>query len=278
MHRGCESKLVFSNSGLVGFATGSDHCTEHECGSEVLLSSLTAKSESEADAIDVLRRGQEPVYPDLLESKRIVKFPQQLQFVIAEGDVPEAILGFAPQSLSECTNELRFIEGSKYQDPHVAGAWDSGSFAIRVRGVGYVQALTAFHEALRAGNVVFAATFLKRNERLGGVIMADLTKLSEDDKAAVKQAQKQFDSQLRLKARSRVVELNQEIVRYIGRGVGHLWPIWSDEAETDVVYGLNPGYGVDAEYYGPYTREQLLAWAKANCSYRLIRERAQQPA
>ena len=293
MRRGYDSQLVFSESGqMVAFATGSDACSEHEGGSEMMQAILTEKKTSEAEVLQALRKQAQPTgflrtmlrglftrlrsgkpvkYPDLLDSKRIVKFPKELQFIVKhEGEAHEAILGLAQHDLSEyADHNLCFHKNMSQSDPNVAGAWDDRSFAIRVRGKEYVDALTAFHEALRAGKVGFAGTFLKREPRLGGVILADLTQLSEEDKAAIRSAQADMESKLRLKARSEEDALYKEIRQHTQRHIGHLWPMWSDEQETEVVYGLNPNSGIPAAYYGPYRKEQLLEWARENCRYYL---------
>jgi hypothetical protein len=273
MRRGYESKLVFSKSGnLVAFATGSDHCAEHECGAKPLMSALTNNGISEEWALAELRKSKTPVYPDILESKRISTFPQQLQFLVTEGEVPEAWLGYARHALTDYSNELRFYD-MKDQDPDVAGAWDDRSFAIRVRGKKYVKALKAFHQSLLAGKVVFAGTFFRRDgDPLGGVVLADLTKVSDDDRKAVKVAQEKMESGLRLKARSEADDLTRTLAEAFGRYVGFVWPVWKDEVDGDIAYAMNPGYNINADYYGPYTKEQLLHWAQAKCSYHLSPE------
>lgn len=275
MRQGYESKLVFSKSGnLVAIATGSDYCAEHEGGSKILQSSLTVHTDVSEQTIAALRKKQQVVYPDILASKRIVKYPGELQFVKTDGDMPEAVLGFARHELKHYASELRFREGLKSEDPNVAGAWDDRSFAIRVRGKKYVKALEAFHKAMLESKVAFAGTFFKREgQELGGVVLADLSKISDDDKKAVKAAQAKMESDLRLKAASEETALYEEARKHLGNNqyIGFLWPVWSDAQETEIHYCLNPGYGVKADYPGPYTKQQLLDWVRAKCSYQLKR-------
>jgi hypothetical protein len=272
MRRAYEGKLVFSVSGnLVAIATGSDFCAEHEHGAKPLMTCLTNHADSEGDIIAALKNGEHPDYPKQLETKRIVKFPDTLVFEVKEGDVPEATLAFmaySRRSIADYENELRFIEDVKRQDPNLACAWSDRDFGIRVRGKKYVRGLKAFYEALRAGNVVFAGKFFQREgERLSGLVLADLTKLGEKDKAAAAEAQVKWESELRLKARSEANDISCALNQV--RNVGHIWPMWKDGTESEVVYGLNPGHAVDADYWGPYSKEQLLAWGKAKFSYRL---------
>lgn len=290
MRRGYSSKLIFSSTGqLVAFGTGSDACTEHECGSTSLRKSLTTFYEDETSALMVLRKNAKPGfslcrlifgksqvrYPNLIHSHRISKFPEGLQFVLKDGPVPEALLGFAQYDLSGDL-AIRFEEGYSREDPDVTGAWDERSFAIRVRGRKYVDALTGFHTALRNGQVGFAGKFMKR-EHLGGVVLANLALLEEQEMAHIRKAQADIESSLRLSVRSEQANINKEMQRLAGRSAGYLWTVWADEQESDILYCLNPGYGVTAEYYGPYTREELLAWAKAGYGYPL-RRRVQRAA
>lgn len=273
MRQGYESKLVFSKSGnLVAIATGSDYCAEHEGGSKILQSGLTVQVDVSEQTIAALQKKLDVVYPDILESKRVVKHPAELQFVIIEGDVPEAMLGFAQRELTHYKSELHFRSGITREDPNVAGAWDDSSFAIRVRGKKYVKALKAFYEAMLAGKVAFAGTFLKRKgDALTGIILADLSKISDDDKKAVKEAQAKMESDFRLKAASEVSSLHDEARKHLGdnKYVGFFWPVWSDAQETEVLYALNPGYNVKADYLGPYTKQQVLDWLRVKCTYQL---------
>ena len=274
MRQGMYPRLVFTKSGnLVAIATGSDACAEHECGSKDLMSAMTNQFADEETLVKALKKGRAVTYPSVLECKRVVRMPaDQFQFVVVEGETPEAWLGLARHPLQGYENELQFHRGfSKDVDTNVAGAWDSQSFALRVRGAKYVKALKAFHDAMQRGEVVFAGTFLKRTEeRLGGVILANRKFLSDEDLAGVATAQQDYESKLRLKARDDSRELQGQLQQLLdGKGIGYLWAAWSGPDESSVVYCLNPGYGIKAQYYGPYTRAQLLDWVRAKMAYEL---------
>jgi len=277
MRQGFDAHLVFDEQDrLVAFATGSDACSEHECGSKSLQSALCKQPTSDAAIIAALKRNEPVRYPSLLETKCITKFPPQLQFDVSRGSVPEAVLGFADNPLSDYYNELRFPSGSfSGIDINVAGAWDDCSFAIRVRTERYVNALTEFHDALRAGKVLFAGLFLKNRARhLAGVILANSEYLTGEDLAEVERAQQKYESKLRLKARDESGYLMQQLGQHMNTLlVGFLWPVWADDEESEVLYAFNPGSGVKAAYYGPYRKEDILAWAEAKGSYDLPRAR-----
>lgn len=277
MRQGFDAQLVFSKSGnLVAFATGSDATTEHEIGIKPLLSCMTQGPGNEDELV---RKLKSPLlrrfvrYPDLLEAKRIVNLPPQYQFIVTNTTAgPEAWLGVANQPLTQWERELPLHERfSKFSDPNVVGAYDDRSFALRVRGDKYVKALKQFDAALRAGDGVFAGTFFERPKlHLRGLLLANRKFLSDEDKAAIAKAQAKWESGLRLAARDDSRQLYQQLLEVSGRRhIGYLWAKWADPEESGVVYGLNPDHDTPADYLGPYTREQLLDWARARLAYRL---------
>jgi hypothetical protein len=162
---------------------------------------------------------------------------------------------------------------SPTHDNDVAGAWDERSFAIRVRGARYVTALRRFYEDLRQGQVMFAGSFFERPSRhLTGVILANTRYLTPEDRETLALAQTRHESMMRLKARDDSAQLMHEMREAAGgRGhFGHIWILWKDAAESDVLYGLNPGWQVKAQY-GRYTRAELLMWAAGNYAHELGR-------
>lgn len=296
MRKGDHAKLLFAQNGeMLGFATGSDACTEHECGSKRLLAALCAQDSYESLVIETLRRGapvlsrcatpmddpEAALYPDLLTSKRIVKTPKDLRFKERNGETPEAILSCCYDKSPFDHPELQYSRYvADYDDPNVVGAWCESEFALRVRGADYVAALRHFHQAMLEGRTLFAGTFLQHsggeNGRMSGVIIANEDHLNDDHRAAIKVAQLGYERGLRLKARDDSSALLREMGSLAGgRNPGYLWAQWQDDQESAVVYGLNPGFGVKADYLGPYRREQLLAWAKSGYAYQLSRKESQ---
>ena len=281
MRQGNNARLIYDAANhLVAIATGADAAAEHECGSRPLQQALCTQFDDEAALVARLAAGERIDYPQLSARKRITKRAPGLQFIHipargADGQ-PHAVLGYSRQNLAFSAEELRFRSPSVLnEDPNVAGAWDEESFAIRVRGERHVTALRDFHDALQAGKCLFAGTFLQATGRLSGVVIGNEEHFDDATRQAMTHAQALYESELRLKARddSRVLlsELRQAAgVSPSGRlDIGHLWVRWADERETEVVYGLNPGYRVKADYFGPYRREELLAWARAGFAYHL---------
>ncbi len=278
MRRGFHPRAYFENGQLVAVATGSDACAEHECGSRPLMRELCEQYTDETEVLKRLISGKRVEYPQMLEIKRIVKFPASLQFSIVENEeTPEAVLSVYNGNVSSYFNtELAFPSPRSQDDQNIAGAWDERSFAVRVRGKGYVEALNGFYQDLRKKKVVFGGMFFHREPTIfSGVILVNSRYLSEADLANIEKAQHKYESALRLKARDDSTLVSHEVNEALkGRfgfgGAGFIWAKWKDEHESEVVYGFNPWNHKQAAYGGPYTREELLAWADAQASYKLV--------
>lgn len=289
MRKGFDSAIVLDKRGeIFAIATGSDACAEHECGSKALQQALC---EGQADAdhaerllIDALRKGETVAYPALLSRKIISRNLDKLQYVegVDKAGTPVAVFGYSPYS----TLKVDDRELSTFREEGVSGAWDERSFAIRVVGQKMVNKLKQFAERMQAGEGVFAGTFLKdgAKQRLGGVIIALHTKLRPEHRQEVAKAQAEWEATVRLKAKSRLEELYAVYREHCKpRGAvalpGYLWPVWvNNEVDGDVAYALNPDYGVDAPYWGPYAYDDLKAWILAEKKFPLRPLREQKAA
>ena len=290
MRRGFYPSIYFEGETLVAFGTGSDACAEHECGVQPLIDSLceSPSFKEEQKLFERLKKGKKVKYPSILDTKRIVKFPQTLCFETScVAGEPEAILAVGVDRIDPyLRSELDFRNGSSVNDANLAGAWDERSFAFRVRGERYVKGLTGFYTALKAKKVLFGGTFFKRDQcRLSGIVLVNSAHFSSEDMQRIEKAQRESESKLRLRVRDDSGALTREVNKaYVGEDssrfvdVGYIWARWKDESESEIVYCLNPGYQVNAEYWGPYTREELLAWARAKGTYRLTPKAAARAA
>lgn len=290
MRRGIHPSMVYNDSGLfIGIATGSDSVSEHEQGAEPLLQSLTKFESTKATAIKSLRReflmlnSKNPLMklagnlkvrffpytiPSVVESKRVTKLPKTLQFIKIEGDVPEAYLGVARNPLTNYERELRFPSTSTGADANCAGAWNEKSFAFRVRGADYVNKLTQLYEAFRNNGTVFSGSFTAQSA--GGVVLciSELFDQKIIDQLAIGQAK--FVADMRLKALDESSHIEQALRKFFdGTFPGFIRPTWIDEAKSTFAYLYNPNRGFDAEYQGPYSKEELLTWGACKGTYRL---------
>jgi hypothetical protein len=276
MRQGFDSMFVTNNRGeIIAIATGADFCAEHECGSKPLMDALTASRETDAEAefCKAWREGKQASYPDLISRKRIVRNLDRIQVVEVAGAVPELYVGYEAfgRDITAYANEMRFLKVGADALSGVSGAWDEESFGFRVSGEKNVRLLRKFAEQLKAGHAVFAGTFFKGSDkqRLAGVIIALEPLFRPEHRAEIKKAQLEYESNLRLKAMSRVNELNKLSNELGVRHPGHFWPVWSDGGEAQVLYALNPGYGVKAPYYGPYTFDAVAEWMRSGYSHDL---------
>lgn len=279
MRKGNNPALVFTRNGnLVAIATGSDATAEHEIGIDRLLELLTSSSVDKHETVRLLQQRFKTAgnfdgvqYPDLAESRRITKLPKTYQFIEdqdANGE-PQAWLGVCSLDIRQFgSNELAFPHKSIMgieRDLNLAAAWSSQDFGIRVRGTKYVKALKRLDAALKAGDVMFGGLFFERSGMyFSGLILVNRKLLSSEDKERLQKAQRKSESKLRLEARDDSRELHAEMQALAGRSPGYLCVRWADAAETDICYELPL-----ADYIGPYSREQLLNWAKSGYSYQL---------
>ncbi len=278
MRKGNNPALVFDNKGhLVALATGSDATSEHEWGSKELMSALCEQYAGEDHLISQIRDGKKVKFPIFLDIKRISRFPEGLFFeetpVGADG-LPEAILGYVPNQMAIKLFEAELMFPSlraQDVDKDVAGAWDSRSFAIRVRGEKYVKALKYFYTALRAGKVLFASTFFQRKGmRLSGVVLANSEYFRPEDFVAIREAEEKYCAMLRLKAHDESREIYRSVCELLGENyIGHISPHRFDESGTQVLYWFNADRRLNVEFGGPYSKEAIIDWAKANGRYRL---------
>lgn len=299
MRKGYDAALVFDKKGeIFAIATGSDATAEHECGSRPLMNTFCENPEGRATSgwrgflsrggaasangtesvlIEALRNNKEVSYPSLFERKKLQYNLDKLIFVEgAEKDgTPSAVLGYAPHGPSHIrVDHPELWPGIRGES--VTGAWDEESFAVRVSGQRQVEKLHRFFEKLQKGDGIFAGTFLSDTSkvRLSGVIIALQSALRPEHKAAIQQAQLEWEASIRLKARSRVEELyalcRSQDERDKPSMPGYVWPVWKDGVvDGEVLYALNPGYGVEADYWGPYEFEELARWVTSRHKFRL---------
>jgi hypothetical protein len=300
MRKGYNPELVFDKKGnIFAIATGSDACAEHEVGSaamqRVLCTGFAGKdSNVEATLIKQLREAdkepglmarllnldKKPVaFPDLLAQKIINNNLGDIHFVEGVDERLKQPVGLLWFSERHHTPDVNYRELAIFdKEATCAGAWDERSFAFKVVGDKLIAKLRAFAEKLKAGQGCFAGLFLAGGTpRLGGVIIALHTELRPEHRAAIAKAQKEYEDNMLLKARSRLDELNALAYPRQGKreahwqSPGYLWPVWKDQVVGgEVMYALNPSYGVDAAYLGPYSFEQIAQWIRAEKKFKLV--------
>jgi hypothetical protein len=298
MRKGIKAALVLDEDGeIFAISTGSDAAAEHEAGSKPMQRALcqpTLKQPepgllgklaqacglaepaplTDEQLVAALRKGEEVAYPALIDRKAIQHNRDKLHYAVGkEKGEPVAVFGYSSRGPDACRvdhGELQFYPNDTY-----AGAWDEREFAFKVRGKEMVDKLKRFAEKAQAGDAVFAGTFLEDLEgtRLSGVIIAVKSGIGPQHQAAIDKAQRDWEASLRLKAKARVDELivmsRRSDARPHAASPGHIWPVWTNGSDSDVAYALNPGYQVKAEYWGPYTFEELEQWILAETKYHL---------
>jgi hypothetical protein len=298
MRKGFKAAVVLDKDGeIFAISTGSDAAAEHEGGSKPMQQALCQPRVKQPEPgmlgklaqacglaepvpmtyeqlVSALRKGQPVTYPALIDRKAIRHSLDKLYYLVGkEKGEPVAVFGYSsrgPEAVRVDHGELQF-----YPDETYAGAWDEREFAFKVRGAEMVDKLKRFAERAQAGDAVFAGTFLEDLEgtRLSGVIVAVKSGMGPQHQVAIDKAQRDWEASLRLKARSRDGELmvlsRRSEERPHAASPGYIWPVWTKGPDSDVAYALNPGYQVKADYWGPYTFEELEKWILAETKYPL---------
>ena len=279
MRKGNDPKMLVDGKGrLFAIATGADATSEHECGSKPLMLGLTGHAQQTREEVAAAMKQPKGFVksllntslpmPDLMAMRRIVRDLDSIAYEEAVRDGQQvAVLTYSARGRDDKpfdNAELRFSEYGQH-DHDIAGAWDESSFGFKVRGAKKVAQLRAFANAIKTGKGMFAGTFLKEgdNERLSGVILAVEALLRPEHRQAMKQAQTEFEGDVRLHVAASTHELRALAQKHLGGGryITYIWPIWRDRVvDSEVAYQVNPGSGIDSSVCGPYSFDELSAW------------------
>jgi hypothetical protein len=231
MRQGQQATLVLSKNGeICAISTGSDYVSEHEWGykhvQETLCTPLSAVTQqgtglwikvstpakvqevcmtqrflkSEAEIIAALRAGERVGFPPMFQRTALGQNLDQVHFVKGEEDgKPVAVFGYSiygPRDIRLDHPELALC------GKECAGAWDSNSFAFKVRGADLVAKLEKFFAGVMRGDCFFADTFLKTSgaTKLKGIAIAHRPALSAEQWDAMYFAQLSWEQGMRHKA------------------------------------------------------------------------------
>lgn len=270
MRKGNQPALLLDSKGeIFAIATGADATSEHEWGSDCLMTELTGQVPfKRADIAQALRERKLKAVPDVFDNRRIVLDLDRLVFQTGqEKGEPVAALGYTARGYDLDLLNHRELTFNSFSEPKdLAGAWDDSSFGFKVKGDKLVARLERFYQALREGKGLFAGMFLtdQPKQRMSGVIICNTDFLRPEHRAAMKKAQTTFESDVQMHLQARTAELMKKASQVFttgSRSFGHVWPTWKGNVVgSEVVYGYNPGYGVSDRLYGFYSFEELMAW------------------
>lgn len=284
MRTGYNPKIIFNPKGkIIAIATGSDACAEHECGIKPLRS-LLVKSYSIDDVINSLKtffdkkknpfdciKESRKIIPSIFDGNTITN-TDSVHFYKDENS-EEAFLCFGFEGKPDKHPNLNYTSLGKSKD--IASAWSSHAMAIKVKTKKLVVALEQFHHDLLEGHCAFSGSLDFNQEgrqvHLSGIVIGNKRLYKKETTKSIGRAQERYDYNVILKALSKEDDIRSKMHELSGGEMapGFLWPEWSSNEKTGIKYGLNPGYNVKADYFGPYTEEQLFDWAKSKYSYQL---------
>ncbi len=260
MRRSYDPVVELYNGQIAVIASGCDACTEHECGIKPLLEHFTDGAYAKDVAI-AKKLGEIRSSPDIVESRRIKKNLDSIKLI--EGK--RITIGYGSEHcLTENNPELSPLRYTFNKDKNLSltAAWDEYSFAFSAVDPKLKESLKRFYNKIQQGKIGFVGLFVENKQSLSGIILGDLDLISKQN---VKKAQAEFDRTVLLHELSRVDELN-DLLHKTSSGWSYIWPIWHKDT---VVYAINPLYNTKANYYGPYTFDEMTNWLKTGCNYHL---------
>jgi hypothetical protein len=262
MRKGNNTSLALVDGKILAFGTGSDACTEHECGFAPVLSHFTDApyGVTAQEIAESIKLGRIKEIPQLIDMKRISR--NTADIVLIE-EKYNTILGYArhASALASTNPELK-----SYRKEEVTGAWDEHSFAICANSPKTRDALRSFHARIQAGHGLFAGLFMPNTLDLSGAILGDAETIMARYGKEIKAAQAKFESKVELEVKSRAMELRRMLLPKNDHSF--IWAVWGSKP-GEVLYSINPGYNTNANYGGRHTFEKIAAWIAGDMKTRL---------
>lgn len=286
--------IALGHDGMIaGVALGADCVAEHEWGIDDLRAKFCAGAFSTRDLEEQLdTTGEIPTF-DAKERDHINRNLDRIVLVEEDGFVTIT-------TLSERVNPIHHRVGKEYVHSasfhhqeevrkakgSIVSEWSGRNFRFCNALHGdekMMKKLRRFYEQLQAGNCAFFSVrcglWSGREGRIAsGLTIVDRTRLSYAQDNYWRVLAGEIKDSLALRKKSRLDVILQRFrggeLRKDGHiEAGYFWPMWEDKKTKDtVVYGVNPAYNTRADYYGPYTEEQLVRWFDHGMSYRLTQE------
>jgi hypothetical protein len=296
MRKGYDPIIAIAKDGMIaGVALGSDAVSEHEWGIDDLKRAFCSKWESLDSMKEAVERTGEVPDFDLEEMYRINKNLDHIFGLVEEGfftistvnnewisPIRHRLPKVAPGAI------LPEFSRREYEKSHksIATEWDKRNFRFCNAVYGdekLIKKLKAFHQQLVNGKCAFfsvhGGVFNAREGKVAsGLVIVDTTRLTyaQANHWRVMNAERRDLLELHKRSRLDVILArfrDGDLSKNGHVDAGYFWPMWSDKkTKQEVVYGFNPGYRVNADYFGPYTEGQLVRWFDHNMSYRLKRE------
>jgi hypothetical protein len=156
-----------------------------------------------------------------------------------------------------------FKENCNYQS-----AWDGSGFRMFGLGKKEFKRLKDFYKAIQAGTCVIVPSNLPMFRDLtevGGLALVDKSRMAFEDAKEVAQNSVALLERIMLYANSKQEEL-MTLVNKTANSSAYIWPVMK---EGKIVYNINPGYQMKAQYMGGYTEAQIRRWCAHKCDYQL---------
>jgi hypothetical protein len=187
-----------ANGQLVALSLGFHPGVRGQRRPAALQALLCKAGPTHAHVVEAVQAGfPPPKAPNLLEASRLTRNLLNVNYVEYGSFNPRAMLYFAPTfDMARFRGHLEFAENPMFGEDEnaVASCCDEG-FAIVVRGEPYIKALRGFHSALIDRKVVFADEFYT-DTKFGGIVLADESLISEQDRMVIRTLQRLSEESL----------------------------------------------------------------------------------
>lgn len=295
MQRGYDPVIALGRDGMIaGVALGADCTSEHEWGIDDLRSKFCSGGFTTRDLENKLDASGEVPDFDLKTRDHINKNLEGIELVEEDGFVTITTYNreFARPIFHRVGKDKLHSADAHYQEEvnkakgSLATEWSGQNFRFCNALYGdekLMKKLRKFHEQIQAQNCAFFSVRCglwsgREGSIASGLTIVDRTRLSYAQHNYWRVMESELRERLVLRKHSRLDVILQrfrdgELSKHGYIDAGFFWPMWEDKkTKTKVVYGLNPGYQVKADYFGPYTEGQLTRWFDHDMKYKLTRE------
>lgn len=230
MRRGNKCEIVMYEKIFVGFSLGADFCAEHEWGIDRIMQDY---------GINTKKNG--------LMGRKITKLPEYFKY----NEKENLISSTRYNSLGE----LYTAKQLKAYKVLISGAWDVGTFAIRITDE-YKTHLKELVEAFKKSDVLIAIGS-REGFANGGLNLLIYSRMPNKVKKDAVSTSKKHNELLKTVKKTGI----EEILKKAKKRYFALSPRWEDYKKKEIKYWLNP-MEQNIHEHGWYTLDDLKLWAK----------------
>lgn len=277
MRFGHDHGVAYYKDGYIsGLATGADMCAEHECGIKPLYQRFCGDFLPLDGRVLYYQTHGKHIETTVKQARTLTRNLDSL----IEGETDglywfsSATSELALRALDRNHSKMSVSICEDRKNPKFFSCWGERDFLIWTWDEKMEKKLRQFFQHMTEGKAAFftreAPMWESQKKHSAGIHFVDLTRLAYHDDKVFETLQKKQEAETVLYAAARHIEIYEEHSRKFGeRWFGYLRPERFAEDGQTVLYFLNPGYDVPADFFGPYTEKQLVRWIRHGKNYQL---------